>query len=527
MLGVDLVVFLLLLVPVLILLYLYVYDRQQKQHSVLRNYPILGKVRYFLEMIGPELRQYLFNGDNEGKPFSRVDYTHVVKRAKYLRDVIGFGSQKDYDQPGYYIRNTMFPKQMDEMKYDRETKVTTYRYVLAREGLFSRKEPRIKDEACAYLLDEKDAIVIGEQCKYPFKVRGQIGMSAISYGSLGDRAITALSIGLGKAKGTWMNTGEGGISPYHLKGDVDLIMQIGPGLFGVRNEEGDFDWDLLKEKAELPQVKAFELKLGQGAKIRGGHIDGEKVTPEIAAIRKVKPYQSIDSPNRFREFHDIPTMLHFIDRIRAWTGKPVGIKIVVGGKDSVEELASYMKSMGTGPDFITVDGGEGGSGATYQELADTVGLPQRSALMITHTTLQRYGVRDRVKLIASGKLYSPDRIAIALGMGADLVNIARALMITVGCIQALKCQSNACPVGVATTDPHLQKALVIEEKSYRVVNYIISMREGLYRVAASTGIDSPVHFSQKHVIYKDEKGIVDSLEEINQAMNGTAERVLN
>ena len=238
--------------------------------------------------------------------------------------------------------------------------VPTYKYVLLREGLFSRKEVRVQDELCAYLLDESDAIVIGENCRHPFVVRGPIGMSAMSYGSLGSHAISALSIGLGMARGTWMNTGEEDF--HHLKGDVDLIMQIGPGLFGVRDEEGRFDWAELKAKAEMPQVKAFELKLGQGAKIRGGHVDAEKVTPEIAAIRKVKPYHSIDSPNRFREFHDVPTMVDFIERIRETTGKPVGIKVVVGGPDSLTELASYIKETGKGPDFITVDGGEGGLG---------------------------------------------------------------------------------------------------------------------------------------------------------------------
>ena len=217
------------------------------------------------------------------------------------------------------------------------------------------------------------------------------------------------------------------------------------------------DWDELKRKSEIPQIKAFEVKLAQGAKTRGGHIDAEKVNPEIAEIRKVEPYKSIDSPNRFHQFSDVPTMCEFIEKIRNHTGKPVGMKMVVGGNDSVEELAKYMKETGKGPDFITVDGGEGGTGASYQELIDSVGLPIKSALPIVVSTLQKYGVRDRVKIIASGKLFTPDRIAIALAMGADLVNIARGFMIAIGCIQTMKCQSNACPVGVATTDPRIAK----------------------------------------------------------------------
>lgn len=238
------------------------------------------------------------------------------------------------------------------------------------------------------------------------------------------------------------------------------------------------------------------------------------MNPEIAEIRKVEPYKSVDSPNRFHQFSDVPTMCEFIEKIREVTGMPVGMKIVIGGNDSVEELAKYMKETGKGPDFITVDGGEGGTGASYQELIDSVGLPIKSALPILVSTLQKYGVRDRVKIIASGKLFTPDRIAIALAMGADLVNIARGFMITVGCIQTLKCQSNACPVGVATTDPDLQKALVIDEKKFRVVNFLVTLRKGLFRISAAAGLDSPVHFKPKHIMYKDDKGIVTSLEMI-------------
>lgn len=510
----------LVIISVLFAAYMYVRDRRQPQHPVLRNYPLLGRARYFLEKIGPELRQYLFNNDWEGKPFSRLDYEHIVKSAKYKRDVIGFGSERDFEEKGYYIRNAFFPKQMDELKMDRETRVHTKKYILLEDTLFAQRNESFEDdESLAYLLHDDDAIVIGERTKHPFRVRGLVGMGAMSYGSLGERAITALSQGLGMAQGTWMNTGEGGISPYHLEGDVDLIVQIGPGLFGVRDEQGAFDWEELQRKNNIPRVKAYELKLAQGAKTRGGHIDAEKVTPEIADIRRVVPYQSIDSPNRFHEFDTVPGMCEFIEEIRAFTGKPVGIKLVVGSPDALEELAAYMKETGSGPDFITIDGGEGGTGASYQELADSVGLPIRSALPIADATLRRHGVRDRVKLIASGKLFSPDRIAVALAMGADLVNIARGFMITVGCIQTLKCHANVCPVGVATTDPDLQKALVIKEKKYRVANYLITMRKGLFRLSAAAGLTSPVQFRPEHILFKDEKGAVQSLREIYPLLN--------
>jgi len=261
------------------------------------------------------------------------------------------------------------------------------------------------------------------------------------------------------------------------------------------------------------------MQLAQGAKARGGHVDGEKVNPEIAEIRKVEPWKSVDSPNRFHEFHDAPSMIEFIEKVREVAGKPVGIKLVVGGNDAIFDLATEMQRTGKGPDFITVDGGEGGTGASYQELMDSVGLPIKSALPILDCTLRRFGVRDRVKIIASGKLITPDRVAVALAMGADLVNIARGFMITVGCIQALKCQSNICPTGVATTDPHLQKALVIEEKKWRVTNYLITLRKGLFRLSAAAGVDSPVHLTRENIVFKDDKGVVQSLEDIYQQIN--------
>lgn len=523
------IVVILLVVGLVTFLTLYNKDRDQAEHPTLRNYPVLGRVRYFLEKIGPELRQYLFNSDTEGKPFSRDDYEHVVKAAKYKRDVAGFGSKRDFEAEGFYLRNDMFPLQMDELKRDRETKVKTHKYVLLKDTLFTQRKEELREElADAYLLHEDDAVVIGKDLPHPFKVRSLIGMSAMSFGSLGDHAITALSEGLGMAKGTWMNTGEGGLSPYHLKGNVDIIMQIGPGLFGVRTEDGEFNWDELKRKSEeIPQVKAFELKLAQGAKVRGGHIDGEKVTPEIAEIRKVKAYQSIDSPNRFNEFSDVASMFDFMERIRELTGKPVGMKMVIGSNDSAIELAEYMRDSGKGPDFITVDGGEGGTGASYQELMDAVGLPIKSALPILDVTLREYGVRDRVKIISSGKLFTPDRIAIALAMGADLVNIARGFMITVGCIQALKCHTNACPVGVATTDKKLQRGLVIDEKKYRVVNYILTLRRGLFRLAAAAGIESPVHFAPSHVCHKSNVGEVMTLDDIMDQVKIRVEDAIN
>lgn len=504
----TLLILFLVVVPIVTILFLYNLDRKQKQHAILRNFPILGRMRYMLEKTGPEFRQYMFDGDTEGQPFNREEYLRMVLPGKYLNSVIGFGSKRDFDAAGFYIRNSMFTKQQEEMRVDNSRVVDTMRYVIDDDGLFTRKEHREHISTSPWLLPDDDAVIIGPTCREPFHTRGLLGQSAMSYGGLGENAITALSKGIAMAEGSWMNTGEGGISDHHLAGNVDLIAQIGSGLFGYRTRDGKFSWDRLREKAAMPQVKAFELKLAQGSKMRGGHVEGAKVTEEIAAIRNVTPYQAINSPNRFHQFHDFPSLFEFIGKIRQESGKPVGIKIVIGGQQDAEELAQFMQESGLSPDFITLDGGEGGSGATYQDLADSLGLPLRSALLLLDDALRKYGVRDKVKIIASGKITTPDRAAIALAMGADLVQIARGFMISVGCIMAHRCHMNDCPAGVATTDKKLQQGLVVDEKKYRVTNYILTMREGLYRIAAAAGVDSPTKLERHHVVYKDERGRV-------------------
>ena len=495
--------------------YFYRKDDTQKQHSILRNFPLIGRIRYMTEQIGPELRQYLFENNNEGTPFSRKEFEDVVKAGKYKERLIGFGSERDFNEAGYYIRNSMFPNLREELRIDNSQKINTKVYEVDEEGLLTRKEKREDRQIEPYFLRDEDAVIIGgDTCRNPFKLKGLVGQSAMSYGALGENAITALSRGLGLAGGTWMNTGEGGLSKYHLSGNPDIMMQIGPGLFGVRTPGGEFSWGEFKKKSEIEQVKAFEIKLAQGAKIRGGHIEGQKVTEEIAQIRLVEPGQTINSPNRFYEFKNFNELFEFVERMRDVGGKPIGIKIVVGDLDALEEMTKTMRDTGKGPDFITVDGGEGGTGATYQELADAVGLPIMSALPLVDEMLKKYGVRNRVKLIASGKLTSPDKVAVALAMGADLVNIARGFMISVGCIMAEICHTNHCPAGVATTDSKLQEGLVIEEKQYRVANYVISLREGLFNLAAAAGIDTPTKFERKHIVHKDEWGRVSPVRDI-------------
>lgn len=498
---------LILIIPIVLFIWIYFLDARQQEHSVLRNYPVLGNMRYLMENIGPELRQYLFANNREGQPFSRHQYENVVKAGKYKDRIHAFGSERDFEEPGFYIRNAMFPMLHEELRIDQEPKIATKLYTIDHEGLFNRKEHREDAIVDPHLLADEDAVVIGgDTCREPFKAKGLVGQSAMSYGSLGKNAITALSKGLGLAGGTWMNTGEGGLSKHHLRGNVDIIMQIGPGLFGVRTEDGNFSWELFKKKSEMEQVKAFELKLAQGAKTRGGHILGEKVTLEIAEIRNVTPWKTIDSPNRFREFKNTEGLMSFVEELREVGGKPVGIKIVAGSKSEVEKLVREMAEIGKTPDFITIDGGEGGTGATFQELSDAAGLPLFSALPLLDEMLKKYGIRDRLKIIASGKLVTPDMVAYALCLGADLVNTARGMMISVGCIMAQVCHNNTCPVGVATTDPNREKALVIEEKMYRVSNYIISLREGLFNLAAASGVASPTELTEEHLMYRTPSG---------------------
>ncbi|GGJ95239.1 glutamate synthase large subunit-like protein YerD [Lentibacillus kapialis] len=501
--GILILLALVILVPAVLLLRLYFHDVKQKEHSVLQNYPILGRMRYILEKMGPELRQYLFLDDMEGKPFNRKEFEFVAKAGKYNSSMMGFGAERNFEDDGFYLVNHMFPAQKGELKVTQSPKVKTHVYEIDKENLFSRKEKSADMEVDPSFLHEDDNVVLGEHTvRHPFRLKGLIGQSAMSYGSLGDHAITALSKGLGMAGGTWMNTGEGSVSPYHLKGNTDIIMQISPGLFGVRDKAGYFSWEEFKKQAETEQIRAFELKLAQGAKTRGGHVSGNKVTEEIANIRKVEVGKDINSPNRFPGISNSQQLLSFLSQLREVSGKPIGIKLVAGDEQQVDQFIKAMADSGIVPDFITVDGGEGGTGASYYALAYSVGLPSFSAIPLVDEALKKYGVRDRTRIIASGKLLTPDKIAMALCLGADLINIARGFMIATGCIMAQVCHTNTCPVGVATTDENLQKALNIEEKKYRVANYLITLRNDLFNLAAVVGLDSPTKFNRDHLVYR-------------------------
>lgn len=487
---------------------------KKPQHSIIRTYPYLGWMRYVLEMMGPKLRQYWFDSDNGTGPFSRADYLGIIFSAKYRTDLISFGSKRDFEKQGYYIANDLFPLLNEELRVDNQEKIHAMKYKIEHEGLFTRRESLEEDKITRWLYQQEDAIVVGAERKKPWLLRGPFGASATSYGAVGENYILSTGYGSRMAGGSWINTGEGGIAPEHLESGADVVAQIGPGLFGYRDEEGHFSLEEFKKHAEQQVIKAFELKFGQGAKIRGGHLEGSKVTAKVARIRKLKEGQTINSPNRFSFLHNETEALQFIKLLQDEGGKPVGIKIVVGYGSYLDAFFAAMKRMQIYPDFITVDGGEGGTGATFKSMADSMGLPLYPALIAVVDKAHQFGVRDKLKIFASGKLISADKIAIALAIGADAVNSARGFMIAGGCIMAMQCHTGKCPAGVTTTDPKHQEALVPEEKKWRAMNYIINVRQGLFALAAACGIDTPRKFTRDHIVFKTASGQVKRLSEL-------------
>ncbi|WP_236588201.1 FMN-binding glutamate synthase family protein [Tumebacillus amylolyticus] len=498
-------ILILIAVPATLSIQLYLVSRKA-QHSIIRQHPYLGWIRYLLEKLGPEFRQYWFDDDNAGKPFSRAEFVGLVFSAKYRQDLISFGSKRDFDQPGYYIANDMFPLLTNELHVNNAEVVQAKKYVIHKEGIFSRKEKMITDESPKWLYDDSDTLIVGGDRSHPWHLSGMFGASATSYGAVGENYILSTGHGAAMAGGSWINTGEGGVVEEHLASGVDIVAQIGPGMFGYRDENGQFSLDEFRAKAATPNIKAFELKMAQGAKIRGGHLEGSKVNAKIAAVRKVPVGKTINSPNRFPFLTNAEEMLEFVQLLQAEGGKPVGVKIVVGQQAKLELFFQTMIDMNVYPDFITVDGGEGGSGATYKAMADSMGLPLFPALLTVVDTALHYGIRDKFKIFASGKLISPDKVAIALAIGADAVNSARGFMMANGCIMALQCHTGKCPAGITTTDPKYQDALVPEEKQWRVMNYLLSMRYSLFALAAACGLDSPRKFTREHIVYNNQYG---------------------
>ena len=447
----------------LALAWMYVADVTQKSHAIRRNFPVIGRFRYFLERLGEYLRQYFFALDREELPFNRATRSWVYRTAKDLGGLLGFGSTNDLREPGSII-------------------------------FVNASYPLLEEE-----VTPAPPLVIGPGCDEPFVARSIFNISGMSYGALSKPAVQALSRGAGKA-GIWLNTGEGGLSPWHREGDCDLIFQIGTAKYGVRDEAGNLSDARLRDVAGA--VRAFEIKLSQGAKPgRGGVLPAAKVTEEIARIRGIPVGQVSSSPNRHREIRNSDDLLDMIARVRDVTGRPVGIKTVIGSERFARDLCETIlrRGMDSAPDFVTVDGGEGGSGAAPQVLADHVGLPLSEALPILVDTLMASGLRERVRVVASGKLVTSAKVAWALCVGADFVVSARGFMFALGCVQSLQCHRGTCPTGITTHDPRRQRGLVVADKAERVARYAHWVNHEVNVLAHSCGLANAREFRREHV----------------------------
>lgn len=445
-----------LLAPALPVIGLGFYDMLQSRHAISRNFPLLGRTRYFAEFIRPKIYQYFIESDTNGRPYNRIDRSLIYQRAKNAVDTTPFGTQLDLYAEGYEWMNHSIHA-LDKKKVNRD--------------------PRV--------------MIGSPQCKQPYSL-SVLNVSAMSFGSLSKNAVKALNGGA-KLGAFAHNTGEGGISPYHLSPGGDLIYQVGTGYFGCRNDEGGFDAEEFRETVAPSNVKMIELKLSQGAKPgHGGILPAAKVTPEIAAIRKVQPGVEVDSPPFHRAF-DTPTgLLELLRRMRDLSGgRPVGFKLCIGNRHEFIAICKAILQTGIYPDFVTVDGGEGGTGAAPVEFSNYVGMPFREALAFVHDALTGFGLRQDIKVIASGHIVSGFDIFRAHALGADACNAARAMMIAIGCIQALECNLNTCPTGVATQDPSLIKGLVVADKTVRVAAYHRKTIESFVELMAGAGMDSP------------------------------------
>lgn len=456
------------------------YDLIQKKHAIWRNFPVLGRARWIFELLGPELRQYLFMGDREERPFDRVTRSYVYATAKGQNNKIGFGTQRDYTAPGeVQFLPSMFP-------------------------IAEAKMPKTFTP-----------IVIGPKRRNPYFCTARIGVADMSFGALSQEAVRALRKGATLA-GIHMCTGEGGLTDYHLDEDGLVMAEIGPAKFGYRTLDGQLCMDKVRKVAALKQVVSFHLKLAQGAKPgAGGMLPKEKITEEIARIRGIRRGVDCISPNTWEEFSDIVSLCEMLTMLQEETGKPVGIKIVVGNKRYIELLAMYMKLTGKGPDYIIIDGGEGGTGAAPMMLADHVGMSIEHALPIVDNIFRKLGIRDEVTLISSGKVATPADVARHLALGADLVHIARAFMLSIGCIMALKCHTNHCPTGIATQNKWLRRGLDPESKGVRAYNYADGLAKELRLLMAVCGVRETWQMNRRMLVMVTAPGEVRRFDSIH------------
>lgn len=445
-------------------LLIFIADVMQTKHAIRHNYPLIGRFRGWFEHLGVFFRQYFFAMDREEMPFNRAQREWVYRAAKNEVHTVAFGSTRDLHPVGtVYFVNSPFPKLMEDA-----TPVAP--------------------------------VTIGPECPHPYQAQSVFNISAMSYGALSRVAVQALSRGA-RMSGCWLNTGEGGLSRWHLEGGGDIVFQIGTAKYGVRDEAGRLCDQRLRQIAAHEQVRMFEIKLSQGAKPgKGGILPGRKVTEEIAGIRGIPPGEDSVSPNRHVDIGSPGELMDMIERVRSVTGKPVGFKLVIGDCDVLDQLFEEIHRRGkdSAPDFITVDSADGGTGAAPQSLIDYMGMPLAESLPMVVDHLIGYGLRGRIRVICSGKLVTPSDVAWALCMGADFVNSARGFMFALGCIQAMQCNRNTCPTGITTHNPRLQRGLDPTDKGAMVANYVRNIVHELGVIAHSCGVETPRALRRRH-----------------------------
>lgn len=450
---------------ILAVIVMFILDATQSKDAIRHNYPVIGRFRDIFTHLGEFFRQYFFALDREEMPFNRAERDWIYKSAKGSNNTMPFGSTRNLNLVGTPIFvNVAFP--------------------------------RLDEEA-----SDPPPVEFGPYTPNPYRLSSIINVSAMSYGSLSKPAVQALSHGA-KLAGCYLNTGEGGLAPYHLEGGCDVVFQMGTAKYGCRNDHGGLDDEKLRNIAKNPQVKMIEVKLAQGAKPgKGGILPAAKVTPEIAAIRHIPVHTASISPNRHPEVDNIAELLDFVGHVRDVSRLPTGFKTVIGAYGWVDDLCDEIERRGmeSAPDFITLDGGDGGTGAAPMSLMDNVGLPLKQSLPMLIDILERRGLRDRIKVIASGKLVTPAEVAWAYCAGADMVNTARGFMFSIGCIQAMKCHTNNCPTGVTTHKKHLQGGLDPKVKGPHVANFVNKMRKDVAMIAHSCGAPHARGLRRMHV----------------------------
>ncbi|HYW34712.1 MAG TPA: FMN-binding glutamate synthase family protein [Balneolaceae bacterium] len=453
-------------------------DVLQTENTIIRNFPVMGHFRYLSQSIAPEIHQYFVESDTDGKPFTRIQREFVNKRSEKNAETHPFGTELNvYNEQYEWAPHSIYPKEV---------------------------------------LDEPPRITVGtDQCSKPYNA-AMLNISAMSFGSLSAAAVRALNKGA-KIGGFFHDTGEGGLSPYHLEFGADVVWEIGSAYFGCRNkDDGSFDPDEFEQKATKEAVKMIEIKLSQGAKPgHGGVLPASKNNEEIAEIRGVEPYTKVVSPAYHKEFSDSDGLLEFVQRLRELSGgKPTGFKLCIGRKQEFIDICESIRSTGIKPDFITVDGGEGGTGAAPIELSDSIGMPLEEALVFVADALNGYDLKKDIKLIASGKIITAFDIIRALALGADMCNSARGMMFALGCIQALKCDTNECPTGVTSHDPSLTRGLVVNDKGQRVANFQEETMNAAMEILAGMGMDDFTKLERSHIRKRTEPETFRTFEEI-------------